>query len=331
MFEIVIILISTIAIAVATENIVIAFIGGQCSNCHTMHDSQEKITQTTGGPLNTLLLDDCIGCHTAANVSTDPLDDSHHTPYIKGAGLDDEHCLAGGFFSDDINDDLHRGRSHTLGCTVEPAGYDRGASPGGDWYNESEGLSCAGASGCHGNQTSSDDMSGIKGGHHNTSSTYRMLYVHNDPVAGIPAADYEEYIITGYGDARAEHNVYSAGTVNGATISEFCAKCHGNFHGNGNTNSSPFTRHPTDHDIPDNWAIQANFYTEYTDIDRVYNPLGFDGLSETAADGQVTCLSCHRAHGTDNTDILRFPYNSQIAGAGDDDSYGCLGCHQQQR
>ncbi|MBW1678120.1 MAG: hypothetical protein JRJ79_16345, partial [Deltaproteobacteria bacterium] len=45
---------------------------------------------------------------------------------------------------------------------------------------------------------------------------------------------------------------------------------------------------------------------------------------------RVTCLSCHRAHGTDNHDILRFDYSTQIAGS-TGVTAGCLGCHVGQR
>ena len=43
----------------------------------------------------------------------------------------------------------------------------------------------------------------------------------------------------------------------------------------------------------------------------------------------IDCISCHRAHGSAENDILRFDYTTQQAGGGND--YGCLGCHSLQR
>ncbi|MBW1796331.1 MAG: hypothetical protein JRJ38_18260 [Deltaproteobacteria bacterium] len=54
-------------------------------------------------------------------------------------------------------------------------------------------------------------------------------------------------------------------------------------------------------------------------------------MTNYTTDGaRVTCLSCHRAHGTDNHDILRFDYSTQIAGS-TGVTAGCLGCHVGQR
>ena len=44
---------------------------------------------------------------------------------------------------------------------------------------------------------------------------------------------------------------------------------------------------------------------------------------------RATCISCHRAHGSAEADILRFFYDTQVAGSTND--WGCLGCHNQQR
>ncbi len=325
-------------IIVATGNIAGADVGGSCNDCHTMHYSQNgtvPLEYGMEGPYEILLKDDCIGCHTAPDGSTDPRDDTYHTPFVQGTALSDGQCLAGGFFTDDTDDENHDDNSHTLGSTETPVGYN---PSGEDWYKGDDGgehkFTCAGATGCHGNQTSVDDTEAIKKGHHNVSSTYRMLYVDGDPVVGKGCGDYEEGLITG-ASSDPNYNVYSAGEDE-VTISDFCGKCHGNFHLQG---SSPFVRHPTDIDIPhtgggyeETWGIVNDngtaHDTNYDDEDRVNNPLGFAEADETKV-GRVTCLSCHRAHGTGNNDILRFDYDLQIAGDGD--VPGCLSCHNNQR
>jgi hypothetical protein len=45
---------------------------------------------------------------------------------------------------------------------------------------------------------------------------------------------------------------------------------------------------------------------------------------------RVACVSCHRAHASDQPDLLRFDYTAQTAGEGSS-TIGCLGCHVGQR
>jgi len=202
-------------------------------------------------------------------------------------------------------------------------------------------LGCAGTNGCHGclngetgGNCTEDDMRAISGGHHSVSGAYRMLYVNGDPVQGVPADDYEKALNADPSNGDL-HNTYSAETTD-PSISELCAKCHSNFHGTPEDTggSSPFVRHPTDVTIPATWEIISDFTDQWTNRPQAWrdHPLGFTNLGaggQTAANARVTCLSCHRAHGTANNDLLRWPYDSQDAGSGND--YGCLGCHNLQR
>lgn len=317
----------------------LANVAGQCSNCHTMHYSQNGTSDSYGddGPYAILLINDCVGCHTTPTAApTDPY--ANATPYVKSTtatGLNDSRCLAGGFFPHDTmgtgnNDDNHHGMRNTN----DPAGMAVGA-----FYTQgTTGLGCAGINGCHGNETDLSDMEAIRGGHHKTSLTYRMLYVDTDPVEGDGADDYEKAIIANtllvpaYGTNA---NAYCAGeaTTDFATISALCAKCHGDFHGAGTTNSaSEWIRHPTENVIDTTWAIGKASYTP-TGVDVKENPPGYDNATYDVNEKRVTCLSCHRAHGTQTADLLRWAYTTQLAGqpAGSQTVYGCLGCHDAQR
>jgi len=321
-----------------------AAVSGVCSNCHTMHNSQGGVPMRTDGPeplttpLSALLLNDCMGCHTT--TESDPFVDGY--PYVQlttGAG-NDSNCLAGGFFPPTPemgmgnNDDNH----HGMGNINDPAGKQTGS-----FYQGANGLSCAGINGCHGNETDLDDMAAISGGHHNPSA-YRILYVDGDPVISYGAADYEELIIrtpttapiTTVGNTQ-NVNIYSAGTVGvgEATISELCGKCHGVFHGangtpaNGTTNATgEWIRHPSDEELPTDWTMGGVY--EFDGNDAKNNPFGYENATYTGNPTQVTCLSCHRAHGTANNDLLRWAYTTQDAGT-DTADYGCLGCHNAQR
>ena len=47
-----------------------AKVTGECSNCHTMHNSQNGTNVDPNGPNETLLIvTDCLGCHAAADGS----------------------------------------------------------------------------------------------------------------------------------------------------------------------------------------------------------------------------------------------------------------------
>jgi predicted CXXCH cytochrome family protein len=312
-----------------------AAVTGVCSNCHTMHYSQGGAVPTgaAGGPNSALLLNNCLGCHTT--TGSDPFVSSY--PYVKLGSASDDNCLAGGFFQTtaDVTDD-NGNENHDIGATADPAGYDSSETT---WYTgATNGLSCAGTNGCHGNETDLDDMAAISGGHHNPTGAYRILSVNGTDVVGYGAADYEELIISTpatavvTSGANQNVNLYSAG-VSDPSISELCAKCHGDFHNESGTTvdagtSGAWIRHPTDVAIPATWTIGAAAYTPDGD-DYKNNPVGYDNATFDITAKRVTCLSCHRAHGTENADLLRWAYSTQVAGGGA--VYGCLGCHDAQR
>ena len=321
-----------------------AAITGACGNCHTMHYSQGGTPLSTGGPYAKLVINDCMGCHTTPSSGV-PFDGA--TPFVAGLGLTDDACLAGGFFPGAVGDN-HDDDHHGIGNNSVPAGYDQ---EGTFVYVETNGLSCAGKNGCHGVDTidTEDDMTALGGGHHNTSLTYRMLYVDGKAVDGSGAPDYEVEMIddpstipitSGSGQ---NVNIYCAGAASSGevTISEFCAKCHGNFHdevGDGTdtgTAALGWTRHPTENVVTATWEIVTG---GLDGNDYKFNPVGYDTANIDDPDGmRVTCLSCHRAHGTQNQDILRFGYaegdtaKGQTQVAGSNNAFGCLGCHNAQR
>ena len=311
-----------------------AAVSGVCNECHTMHNSQGGTAMGLAEAQTALLLNDCLGCHTTSGSV--PLVDGY--PYVKlASGATDNNCLAGGFFQTvaDIEDN-NANQNHDIGATADPAGFNVEETT---WYTgTTNGLGCAGTNGCHGNETVLNDMAAIKGGHHNPSA-YRILSVGGIDVVGFGAKDYEELIIktpatipeTTVGDSQ-NVNLYSAG-VGDPSISELCAKCHGDFHNEGETtddvgSSGAWIRHPTDVAIPTTWAIGNSGYTP-VGVDYKHNPVGYDDASFDITKKRATCLSCHRAHGTGHNDLLRWAYSTQSAGGGND--YGCLGCHDQQR
>lgn len=328
-----------------------ARVSGPCVNCHTMHNSQGGTQPTTWdlgvNPRGSLVANSCLGCHTTDGSDPRPTTGGLYVKSSTSGAFTDNNCLSGGFFPyTDESSDNHASKAHSLGSKAAPAGYS------GSWYEgTTNGLTCAGTNGCHGLQTEDDESTAIKGGHHG-ENIFRILYAYDGTnsteVRGKGAPDYEKALIkavtaeptgniartidTAYG-----HNIYKAGST-GDTISKLCANCHGDFHTDVGS-SGAWTRHPTDQILPTGWTVQTDAFV--TDYDCKYNPYGFASDTSTAGKKYVTCLSCHRAHGTEKFDLLRFNYNPsdpstlQVANSGANSGagyqFGCLACHNKQR
>lgn len=223
-------------------------------------------------------------------------------------------------------------------------------------------LTCAGVYGCHGIRQKdgadvTDQFAAVKGGHHSgptgycdgsdLPNSYRFLM----GIKGVEDNAWE------YQPTAIKHNVYfgearSADTISSKqTISYLCAECHGNFHsgalklgaGEGTTFAAPWLRHPTDFDMQPLGATVE--YADYNGDGSVYSvvaPVAVGGTAFTtatvandwtwAADKTiVTCISCHRAHGSPYNDLLRWAYNEDDGtttdAASGDGNVGCFICH----
>jgi hypothetical protein len=327
-----------------------ARVSGPCSNCHTMHNSQDGSNSVapavSTGPHEALTRGDCVGCHTGDNQPGDP------TPYVLAPsepeyGTD---TLAGGNFwwVADSGDDNDTKGHNVLGIS-SPDGVLSEAP--GSWIScanschyslavkpevnpPSVEASPGGCQGCHLKvRHHADDSATIVG---SAAGWYRFLAGHmsgeGHGVEGIEDADWE------YTRSAGDHNEYfglvgnhdtNAGFANlGNTMTAYCCGCHGQFHLQGSAGVSPWLRHPSDAVIPDDKE-----YAAYT----VYNPLApparpdlepyESGPSEEVTPGTdlVMCLSCHRAHGTPYPDMLRWDYLECEAGTSSD--CGCFVCH----
>lgn len=316
----------------------LAAITGACVNCHTMHNSQNGGTVTSDGNTHGyLLLASCIGCHTGSFSSTT-------IPKVDKT----TNILAGGSFKTTIADAKAK-RHDVIDITDFSTGDDSYGVNGTPGNSESDltvtptELRCAGAKGCHGRHDAASTTSdkGIKGFHHAAPavSGYRFLWIGTSATAGTvvlgkKSSDYEATV------SSSNHNVYSADATAG--ISKYCAECHGVFHGTGNTgSSSPFTRHPTDRRLGTggaswtwasfNWAAQTAPYDNtpvaFTNMSGIETNTAYFG-TDNGSIAAVMCLSCHRAHGSANDDILRWSYDSSAGGASKEK---CLACHYNQR
>lgn len=328
-----------------------AAVTGQCSDCHTMHNSQAGIQMADSPtPRNTLLRYDCVGCHTGTNSAVSTV------PYVLDAGADygpsgtgvDGNTLAGGNFAWVASND--RAGHNVLG--VPGVGQDTllGMNPPGMSVSSPRSftdtqLHCAGVNGCHGVITEADDQVALQGGHHNGVSgltdgsdllnSFRLL----DGITGLEDSDWE------FQPLETQHNQYkgvarSSETENDdTTISSLCAQCHGDFHnGSGNIGStaafaSPWIRHPTDLDMAGLGGEYANYNTDGSTYSLIA-PLGSTVVTSVVSTGVLTggkaivmCLSCHRAHGSPNDSILRWDYKGW---PGNGQYNGCNVCHSSK-
>ena len=336
---------------------------GECSNCHTMHASQNGNLTTPFPALIKQAMSTgagCLACHSSTDAATlYKLGDSTF-PIIYNTVPYSNATAAGNFYDVTQNDTY----GHNVYGIVRPDSLI-GLTPPGfksisgwgptDWNSQ---LTCAGTYGCHGirkNEAPYNNgtdpwgasFAAIRGLHHATDRPYRMLYGDiNYPIKGKEHPEYEHPQSTIPGQ-----NVYygsgSTTATDRQTISYFCATCHGKFHDRGYNNatnsgigsSSPWLRHPTDIYLNGTWS---GFYTDYGLSNNTYNketPVAFYDLTLYNATTPITtfsnstaivmCLSCHRAHASPYPDILRFDYTAIKSGMGI--NTGCNRCHTRQR
>lgn len=341
-----------------------AKITGNCSNCHTMHNSQDGVAAATygadgkpwkgSGPYQCLVRGNCLGCHGMGRSSKIETIGGSAIPQVYH--IDSIGDLAGGNFAYIIGA-KGSGPSDRKGHNVIELNDldDVLTDAPGRYHNNTVSnteLTCAGNNGCHGWRAFSNSGSGLgslKGAHHQNidgkcdvadanGNSYRFL-------RGVKGLENNgTYKWQNYNSSN--HNEYFGDTVpmgstctdchgpttmylrpSNNTISGFCATCHGNFHvltGIGGDTASPFTRHPTDILLPSTGEFAG--YTTYNIIAPVGRQTVYDAMSNVVTPGNdvVICLSCHAAHGTDYPSLLRWDYKSATLSTA---LSGCNVCH----
>ncbi|MBU0481029.1 MAG: hypothetical protein KKG47_08005 [Proteobacteria bacterium] len=304
-------------------------VSGPCVNCHTMHNSQSGgAVNTTEDTLNASLLKGagCEGCHAdSANSGTT----GRGTGAVPAPQVNDatNPNLAGYFVNTASYVDANMHNVYTDLALVFTDGSNAGTPPG-----STPGTDVATCSRCH-------TLAG--GGHHgNASTVYRMLF---DGSGTDMAADANYG--GGVGDVVNGVNYpnTAATTYDSESMNEFCARCHGDFHGAGITvqggpdkgqgTPAAWLRHPTDYRLNDGGATY-NYLTNYTTaaVQDVI-PLGTSssnifGGATTAGVNTLMCITCHFSHGGPYADLLRFDYSLQQAQiTGGTNTPGCESCH----
>ncbi len=348
-----------VGLACALPSAALAKVKGQCSNCHTMHNSQNGsyVVSSLGNPVmsGVLLKNGCVGCHTTTGTDRRAaVGDSLVPAIIRPAQATNP--LPGGYFDSDgvsTPTDTHYHNVGSIGYQQDsnigrtPPGFD--TTEGGavglttTWDTQ---LRCAGTYGCHGDHSQADEGKSIAGGHHRqTAIGYRLL----KGVAGTESTDYE---IAENGYSGITTGLYTQ-TSGNYTISYLCNECHGKFHGWSDSSRAEaknadgaWIRHPTDFQL--SAASQASdAYATYggTSPYNIEVPVGNSAITTVgyntahvadfgnwpaAGAGVVMCISCHYAHGGDYPDLLRWSYGTMQAGVGATGAgygKGCFRCH----
>ena len=222
-------------------------------------------------------------------------------------------------------------------------------------------LTCAGTLGCHGDPNVANDFGALTGAHHGVENaggfsdgstiakSYRFLY----GIKGVESSDWEHTLSpTNHNQYHGDNRNSNTATDN-TTISHLCCECHGLFHTAGDASfASPWIRHPTDFDLTNatgteyaSYNIESGSVGEYSTLAPVASDMGAltataDGTAQIVSDifgtpptgvtdiAIVTCISCHRAHGSEYDDLLRWDYVAGTsAGSGTNTDSGCFVCH----
>ena len=324
--------------------IVLAKVSGVCSNCHTMHYSQSPWPSEWGsGPNESLLINSCVGCHTGEN------DGTNTTPYVYSTSSPtyETDTLAGGNF-------------YWLANGCDECGHNVIAIPGVSQDSNFTqtpgyvgGTTCSGCHGsgnmvltkcifCHDPKHHADDNGPVVGDDEEVK--YRFLSFTAKHPSSFQEGKYKFYGVAGIEDdnweytvSSSDHNEYcgavSSGDYSGAShsISRYCAACHWGFYGD---NTGHWKRHPSDYALPDSGEY-ANYttYSPLAPIARLEGTLtGMAAASSTVTPGedQVSCLSCHRPHGSPYPDLLRWNYESSCQADTEDSECGCFICHTKK-
>jgi len=224
-------------------------------------------------------------------------------------------------------------------------------------------LTCAGTYGCHGNHSYSDDFTAIYGSHHTDDSMLKASTLNESNqgtsvgtsyrfLAGIHGVEDTDWEYTA-SSGSTDHNEYKGVSQNSSyadktTISYLCAECHGYFHseigyqasGSSPSGHGPWLRHPTDIILPA--AGEYQYYNGNTTGGgnpsnySIVAPVGMATLASRSTatpgtdDAIVLCISCHRAHGSEYPDLLRWDYSNTCSAGTDNSACGCFICHTQK-
>lgn len=339
-----------------------AKVTGPCVNCHTMHNSQDG-ANVGAGPNNNLMTalngasDPCVGCHSSSSASTWK-DSVTNAPIVWNQSeptFNSQKGLAGGNFywvgaGDSTKGHNVYGIAASDGNLSQAPGMNTGACAGSCHTTlavapSSDNSNRGGCRGCHVftyHHVDNDVYRFLKG--HGTSvslpisAARKVIASYADYVQGVEDDDWEQETAIDHNWYKGTASSYSSGgsgLTNRKTMTSFCSGCHSVFHGpedsgDGMGSASPWIRHPTDIALPT--TGEYNSYNPETSY-NAEAPVAWTNPSVPARAGAVVmCLSCHRPHGSEQPDMLRWAYSNMDVGTSDPAKagHGCFVCHTQK-
>lgn len=353
----------SLAVIAAAPGVCFGAVKGQCSSCHTMHNSEEgsPVAYTFDSsnqqvpselPFTKLLKTNCVGCHSQTGSQTIvtmgetkiPIVFNTFEPTYPPDGSSSSVLAGGNFYwvvhsGDQYGHNIHNlsDQDLRLGGSLPAPGDDVGADPCATCHRTLA-TEDTGCSGCHvpmHHATGSNTVTGAEEGWYrflgSVMQNTQLAEPPSEGVIGIEAPDWEQ------GPLPNQHNTYQgnpapfASYLDSGSMDQKCAGCHSLFH-NDTKSASAWIRHPVNMTIPD-----SGEFTDFT----TYNPLvpvarqniaAADANFSTINRGSdmVSCISCHRAHGSPYPAMMRWAYRSWP----DTDPYtglpavnGCAVCH----
>ncbi len=308
-----------------------------CTDCHTMHFSQQHNwdgttpVPTTGAPNgnwlgatgpNEFLLkapanELCLACHDGQTFAPDVMGVNFNAAPSQGreAGTLNEPALGAPY-------DAWKG--HTLSSTTSPPGFDPtvvGALA--TWYDPAGGLECISCHAQHGPTTAYRNLGPYAlGGAATAARPTYVINTTNDTTKDVwiniappytpntgSAATFDPYY--DFANVSFNRNDATVGTTKTSNrMDTFCATCHGVFHGGpGDTNIGAtvaaldgFLRHPTSQVAIGASAAQSygghSALSRYTGATTKVKVYASDRVGYT--DASPGCVSCHKGHGNQN-------------------------------
>ena len=329
-----------------------AAVTGNCSDCHTMHNSQNGAPmqilapgESDTGPKGLLLRSTCLGCH-GQGTSRNLQGPHNNIPQVLHSSAAD---LAGGNFAYITGLKTRTsGDSNAVGHNVSDLGFNETvltSSPGDEYSTNitNTNFTCAGAMGCHGDRTVQDELMAMKGAHHTDDHILKFGSINESNQGSSTGLSYRflkgvkggEDSLWEAASSSTAHNEYKGSSSMGAgsgtspannTISGLCTECHGYFHGTSSGEvggQEPWLRHPTDVLLPSSGEyISYATYSLTAPVARTSIPNSPSGT--VSSSDVVMCLSCHRAHASPYHKIIRWDYKKW---PGNGQTNGCNVCH----